>query len=73
MIRVLRLRGSCDQEARGESQRRGEASMNGWDFCHTGVLPGESRDSTVVFVCGRTYGAARPSACGTATRDSEFD
>jgi hypothetical protein len=74
MIRVLRLRdASCDHEARVESQLRDEASMNGWDFYHTGVLPGEGRDSTVVFLCARTSGPAWPSACGTATRDSEFD
>jgi hypothetical protein len=75
MIRVLRLRaGSCDHEARVESQLRDEASLNGWDFYHTGVLPGEGRDSTVVFACGRTYhGPGRPSAGGIATRDSEFD
>jgi len=73
MIRVLRLRaGSADQEARVESHLHDEASMNGWDFYHTGVLPGEGRDSTVVFV-RQNLRAAPPSACGIATRDSEFD
>ena len=75
MIWVLRVRArSTDHEARAQSQRRDEARMNDWSFYHTGVLPGEGRDSTVVFVCGGAYQeAAWPSANEIATRDSEFD
>jgi hypothetical protein len=32
--------------------------MNDWIFYHTGVLPGEGRDSTVVFVFGCAYQGA---------------
>ena len=75
MIWMLRLHaGSTDDEARAQSQRRDEVSMTDWDFYHTGVLPGDGRDSTVVFVCARAYqGAATPGANGNSTRDSEFD
>ena len=74
MIWMLRLHaGGTDDDTRAQSQRRDDASMNDRDFYHTGVLPGEGRDSTVVFVCGCAY-QRRPGRVpnGIATRDSEF-